>query len=202
MAFIPQFPAISGSDELTSPQHAEFDSLLRKASLSRSSILNAMVFCLDNAVSATRVSQILVNWSRGNPDDSVSLETWLSRLYVLSDVLSNAGSGFQSRAWVYRTEVEPELPEIFYSFGLRLRKPQTPEEDGKKFRHQVELVLKAWEETSLFAEDFLRGLRSTFLYGSVGSGGGEEEVVKRFDEFKQTPRMIRKVRHITRHRPC
>lgn len=38
---------------------------------------------------------------------------WLSRLYVISDVLQNAGSISQKNAWCFRKEFESQLPEFF-----------------------------------------------------------------------------------------
>ena len=133
----------AGCEEMGSEEAKEFQKLFGAISSKRGSVLRTMVFCLDHCNCARQIAGILTSSTAagdGGPSSSTNNSTpagaqggssqitsdeqrtsehWLARLFLLSDVLHNSSSFLVDRAWLFRRELEPLLPDFFHHLGLR-----------------------------------------------------------------------------------
>ncbi|KAJ3170030.1 U2 snRNP-associated SURP domain-containing protein [Geranomyces variabilis] len=146
-------------------QRARFEHMLRKLTLDRGRIGQAMIFCLDHAeaadeIVATIAKSLLIASTPVFP-------TKVARLYLLSDVLHNTATPLPN-AWKLRAGIESRLDEIFThlavvrkGIGRRLRQEQ--------LRRAVCEVLVAWEGWIVFPTASIAQLRSQFLEDPPGT---------------------------------
>ncbi|KAJ3154695.1 U2 snRNP-associated SURP domain-containing protein [Geranomyces variabilis] len=146
-------------------QRERFEHMLRKLTLDRGRIGQAMIFCLDHAeaadeIVATIAKSLLIASTPVFP-------TKVARLYLLSDVLHNTATPLPN-AWKLRAGIESRLNEIFThlavvrkGIGRRLRQEQ--------LRRAVCEVLVAWEGWIVFPTAFIAQLRTEFLEDPPGT---------------------------------
>mmetsp|Transcript_16472 Transcript_16472/g.47364 ORF Transcript_16472/g.47364 Transcript_16472/m.47364 type:complete len:605 (-) Transcript_16472:1189-3003(-) len=154
-------PSAEGAAKLTEFEMEEFNDLLReKLCASREAICAAMAFCFDKSGAAKQISELL---EEALLDDrpSVSVDTRIARLYLLSDVLFNSQQPGVKNAFRYRDAVEKMSPAVFESLGRH--------ENGKagrmtmnKLRNAVSAVLGAWTNWSVYNPSFLDHLYAKF----------------------------------------
>jgi U2-associated protein SR140 len=123
-----------------------------------------MAFALDHAEAAQDVAEILT-------EALVLLETpvpmKVARLFLVSDILHNCGAPIKN-ASAYRGAFQEKLPYIFESLeethrGLSSRITR------EAFKKRVMMVTAAWADWFLFADEFLKGLESTFTRGGLST---------------------------------
>ena len=156
----------SGSDEmrLVESDMDTFEDLLRHLTIERCDIEEGMAFALDHAEAAQDVAEILT-------EALVLLETpvpmKVARLFLVSDILHNCGAPIKN-ASAYRGAFQEKLPYIFESLeethrGLSSRITR------EAFKKRVMMVTAAWADWFLFADEFLKGLESTFTRGGLST---------------------------------
>lgn len=145
--------------------------MLQHLTVERKVICDAMVFILDHAEYATKISEIIID-SLTVPDISIKIR--IARLFLLSDILYNT-SAFVRNASKYRSVLQAALPDVFESLQEAYRGT-----DGRLaqelLRKHVLRVLKAWRGWYIFSDDFVNGLQATFLRGGVGPDGTRSTV--------------------------
>ncbi|KAJ3679191.1 hypothetical protein LUZ60_017202 [Juncus effusus] len=149
---------------LTDSQRDEFEDMLRKLTLERIQIKEAMAFCLDNADAAGEIVEVLT--------ESLTLKetpipTKVARLMLVSDILHNSSAPVKN-ASAFRTKFEAALPDIMESFN-DLYRSLTGRITAEALKERVKKVLQVWADWFLFSDAFINGLRATFLR-SGGSG--------------------------------
>jgi U2-associated protein SR140 len=154
---------------------------------SRQSICRAMAFCFDKAPAAYHVASLLrdlfvveesksANTASRRPP-TVSVETLISRLYLVSDVLFNSQQPDIKHAFLYRSAVETMAPEVFSALGMFSRRQQSR---GRRWtRHHklatcVHVVLQAWSAWDVYPPTFLQELQALFDGREVDKGATSE----------------------------
>jgi U2-associated protein SR140 len=107
----------------------------------------------------------------------VSVETLISRLYLVSDVLFNSQQPNVKHAFFYRSAVESMAPAVFSALGSFSRHQQSR---GRRWtRHHklatcVHVVLQAWSAWDVYPPAFLQELQALFDGREVDSGAKSE----------------------------
>ena len=163
-------PGVGGAD-LAPDDEATLDRLISEVITSkRASILEAMVFCLDNASASQVIAQrICSSITEGGPDLTVAQAS--ARFFLLSDVLHNAHST-RAGASMYRRQFQEYMPDVFER--LRALCPGLSPIALGAFQERLRRLLETWIESSPFPRTFVKGLQAT-LYRR---GEGEEDSVR------------------------
>jgi U2-associated protein SR140 len=157
---------------------------------SRQSVCQAMAFCFEKTAAAHQVASLLKDLfaveGATAPDTSVrrppaiGVETLMSRLYLLSDVLFNSQQSNVKHAFLYRSAIESMAPEIFSALGSYSRRQQSM---GRRWtRHHklatcVHVVLAAWSVWNVYPPLFLQDLQALFDGREVGAGAEPDDDV-------------------------
>lgn len=170
--------ARDGTKMLSQTELDEFGKLTRKQLCSsRQSICEAMAFFFEKSGAAVELSSMLKALVLERPP-TVSVETRIARLHLLSDVLYNSQQAGVRNAFKYRDAIEKMAPEVFKSLG----------EDGdgsagrmtrNKLATAVSGVLGAWTNWSVYDHAFIDELQARF------DGREIVQEVSREDEAKQ-----------------
>lgn len=142
---------------LSSVVEEQFEEILRNLTPERESICAAMVFCIDYAAFA---GSLIAMIAASAMHTDASLETRLSYLYLLSDILHNSLSVNSQGVWAFRVRFEGIAGILFSCFGDVAKAAHA--ELGVEFSERILDVLKAWSEVDLFPRDFLLRLESAF----------------------------------------
>jgi U2-associated protein SR140 len=134
--------------------------LIKNLTISRSSIANVMVFCVNHSNAIGDVLEILVD-SFKNPATNPVKKT--ARLYLLSDILYNC------RTKQIRTDLNEANSEIFFDIFKqfhRTYKEFTHTQDKDCFKMKIFMVLRAWAFHNLYELKFITKLENVFLHGN------------------------------------
>lgn len=137
----------------------KLDELLGRLCASRDSICEAMAFCFDKSAAAVQISKVLKTHLLES-NKSVSIDTRIARLYLLSDVLFNSQQPGVRNAFRYRDAVEEMAPDVFLSLGKHGN--TAGRMTMNKLRRAVTNVLCAWSNWSVYNPGFLDGLQARF----------------------------------------
>lgn len=149
---------VKGSRRLNKESREELENLLRNLTRERSSIQNAMAFCLDHSEYALEISECLME---SLTIEKTPLDTKIARLYLISDILYNLSSS-QQPAWSYRSALQRYLPDIFAHHNRVLR-GLTGKLTIESLKGRVMAVLRIWEDWALYPPLFTKGLEACFL---------------------------------------
>jgi len=148
----------AGSGELSQGDAVAFDKLIDQLDISdQQTILEAMVFCLDNSTASQEIARsIKEKIIQAQPQ--LSPRVVFARLCLLSDVLFNAHCS-KSGAATYRRLFQQCLPDIFerlrdISDGLLLLERTSLRENGLN-------MIRTWGAWSSFPRQFTQGLEAT-----------------------------------------
>lgn len=147
-----------GTRRLDEESREELEHHLRNLSRERSSILHAMAFCLDHSEYALEIAECLME---SLTIEKTPIDTKISRLYLLSDILYNLSSSRQP-AWTYRSALQRYLPEIFNHHNRVLR-GLTGKLTIQAMKDRVMSVLRIWEDWAIYPPLFTKGLEASFL---------------------------------------
>ncbi|CAH0695491.1 unnamed protein product [Spodoptera exigua] len=143
---------------LSNNQRDRLEELIRGLSPSRSSVGAAMAWCLEHAEAARDVARVLGEALAG-PRTAPARR--VARLYLLSDVLHNAGAKL-TNASAYRSAFQQRLPEIMRNCHLAwTRMTSRLQQEG--FRARVTRILQAWADWAVYPTDFLLHINDIFL---------------------------------------
>lgn len=177
---------------------------------SRSAICRAMAFCFEKTSAAHHVASLLQGLftmedaASGVMDTSqrgnckVSVETLVSRLYLLSDVLFNSQQPGIKHAFLYRSAIESMAPGVFSALGSYSRNQQAR---GRRWtaHHKlataVHVVLQAWSSWNVYPPAFLQELQARFegreaSYDADVGGAVEERKEASFDPSDAKPELL------------
>jgi U2-associated protein SR140 len=142
---------------------------------SRQSICRAMAFCFEKTAAAHHVASILRGLfttedavseaTESSQPLKVSVETLVSRLYLLSDVLFNSQQPSIKHAFLYRSAIESMAPGVFSALGSYSRDQQARGRRWTahhKLATSVHVVLQAWTAWNVYPPAFLQELQARF----------------------------------------
>ena len=132
----------------------ELESMIKSLTTSSPIIRDAMLFCIDHSESAFEVVDVICKTT------TFLSESQLARLYLLSDLLHNAGCS-QKGAWIFRLAIQDRLPVIVYGLHCSITKSEVPKPVSQRIRDKVANVISVWRRWMLFSDDFIRGLQFT-----------------------------------------
>jgi len=147
----------AGSAELSAEDLQKLDELVAGLTLSRSSVLAAMAFCLDNSPASQQVSQRICA-SIVDAQPGLTTTQLSARLFLLSDVLFNSHCT-KPGASMYRRLFQEFLPDVFERLG-EVCDGISPIAAGA-LRERIVKLLRAWSEWSTFPPQFTKGLEAT-----------------------------------------
>lgn len=154
-----------GSESKLNPDElSQFDQLVRRdLSISRERICQAMAFCFDHCNAAQDVTSLLKQ-ALLEESDNVTNEMRIARMYLLSDVLFNSQQPGVRNAFMYRSSIELDAPDIFHQFGsvLRIQERKSGRITVNKIRRAVSSVFSAWTEWGVFDASFVDELETHF----------------------------------------
>lgn len=151
--------------------------LLQRLTLRRSSIAQALVFCMIYSYGA----EDLIEWVLQSLlcHETPLFPTKLARFYLLSDLLYNSANS-KANVWRFRALLEPKLSGLFYHLGQvsrgipgRLRQDQ--------FRQIFMATLEVWGDWALFPRETLAQLEESYQSGATR----EESFSARLETQKQ-----------------
>ncbi|GJQ12866.1 hypothetical protein GpartN1_g4657.t1 [Galdieria partita] len=131
--------------------------MLQNISPERNCIAEAMVFCVERAFAAGDIASII---AESLTLDETPIPIKIARLYLISDILHNSVAPVHN-ASAFRSRFQMVLPLIFDSIGKNYEKIQGFMASSS-VRAQIEAVLEAWSTWSLYPEDFIEQLRSSY----------------------------------------
>lgn len=132
----------------------------KKLCMSRDAICELMAFCFDKSAAAQHISQLLKGILMDNRK-GVSVETKISRLYLMSDILFNSQQPGVKNAFRYRDAIEEMAEEVFKCLGTH-GNGSAGRITMNKLRNTVQAVLEAWAKWSVYNVTFLNQLEASF----------------------------------------
>eukprot|EP01138_Halocafeteria_seosinensis_P000255 gb/GECG01000261.1/.p1 GENE.gb/GECG01000261.1/~~gb/GECG01000261.1/.p1 ORF type:complete len:1036 (+),score=168.71 gb/GECG01000261.1/:1-3108(+) len=135
---------------------------LRRVSLQRDSICDAMVWALEHASKARSIVDMI---RQSMTKRTAPAPTKVARLYLLNDILHNSTASVRN-ASVYRNAIEDILPVAFEELGWTLRKlyKYAGRITAEAMKNRIQRVLRRWESIGVFPPLFLHGLEATLLW--------------------------------------
>jgi U2-associated protein SR140 len=162
-------PSVLDSNEL-----GEFDQLVRKdLSLSRERICRAMAFCFDKCLAAKHIVRLLRD-ALLDDSPSVTIDSRIARLFLLSDILFNSQQPGIRNAFVFRSTIESMAPEIFSGLG-KYRERSIGRITINKLRKAVSAVLGAWTDWGVYNATFMDELEAKFEGKQIQDENDAEE---------------------------
>mmetsp|Transcript_36985 Transcript_36985/g.47798 ORF Transcript_36985/g.47798 Transcript_36985/m.47798 type:complete len:1038 (+) Transcript_36985:104-3217(+) len=143
---------------LSDRSYEKFQEKLRTLTSSRRKIKEAMGFALDYADCSGDVIELLEGSLLVN---ETPINVKIARLYLLSDILHNSSVAVK-HASTYRTLLQHALPKVIEHLNEIFRNPNLGRMTAKNLEEKVMLLLKVWEEWSIYPPVFLGGLEATF----------------------------------------
>ncbi|CAH2218616.1 jg13595 [Pararge aegeria aegeria] len=171
-------------------QRDRLEEIIRSLQPSRRSVGEAMAWCLEHAEAAGEVAACLAE-SLAQP--STAAPRKVARLYLLSDILHNAGAKL-TNASAYRGAFQSRLVEIMRNCHVAWSQMSSRmQQEG--FRARVTRILQAWADWAVYPTDFLLHVNDVFL-GQEKMGdcsivckcGGRNDLVLRIVEEYQASR--------------
>ncbi|XP_041975615.1 U2 snRNP-associated SURP motif-containing protein [Aricia agestis] len=163
-------PADNIRGTLSNNQRDRLEELVRGLTASRRAVGEAMAWCLEHAEAAGEVAACVAE-SLAQPHTRPQRR--VARLYLLSDVLHNAGAKL-TNASAYRAAFQSRLVDI-----MRHMHAAWAALEGRSaregFRTRVTRVLQAWADWAVYPTDFLVHINDVFLgLDKEGGAGGAE----------------------------
>ena len=154
-------PSKKEDAKLTESQATRLISLIKNLTIKRSSIVQAMIFCLNHPNSIDDIIDVLVD-SLKNPDTKPVKK--VARLYLLSDVMYNCKK--QKIRMERLTESNPDdCFDIFKQFHAIYNKLNYTQ-DKDCLRTKIFMILRSWAFYSCCDVKFITKLENMFLYGN------------------------------------
>ncbi|EDO08409.1 hypothetical protein BBOV_III008490 [Babesia bovis T2Bo] len=153
----------NGKTPMQQSELRKLESILSNATTIRGYIADAMMFMINHGESAVQVTDCLVEYIM---KDSPTVDTKISRLYILSDVLYNTSASHQF-GWIYRLTFEKKIPEVFAHIREYI-KSSTSKIAVQELISCVERILNAWHQWDAYPQEYLYGLES-MLWGPYPS---------------------------------
>eukprot|EP00435_Cladocopium_sp_Y103_P051945 s901_g16.t1 len=157
---------VIGGVGLAPEEVSAFQELIGDLTLSRSSILKAMVFCVDKSMSSLQIAQ-KIGASITEAQSGLTTQQLVARMYLLNDVLYNSHCT-KPGASQYRRQFQDLLPDVME----RLREVC----DGISsiaacaLRDRVLKLVETWTEWALFPPRFTKGLEAVMCHTVAGEG--------------------------------
>lgn len=149
------------------PSHLkeELDDMLRTLTVERFSICDGMVFIIQNAEYAQDIVKQLIEdivIVTDPMDINRMLTVLIARLYLISDVLHNAGMTTVHNSSSYRIIFQTVLPDLLEIYGnyyalLGGRASRTA------FRERIIRIFASWNDRSIYPPLYIQGLESTLV---------------------------------------
>ncbi|XP_045496608.1 U2 snRNP-associated SURP motif-containing protein isoform X2 [Colias croceus] len=157
---------------LSNNQRDRLEDIIRHLTPTRTSVGEAMAWCLEHAEAAGEVAQCLTESLSG---DKTPAHKRIARLYLLSDILHNAGAKL-TNASAFRNAFQQRLPEIMRQCHVAWREMGSRiQQEG--FRARVTRILQAWADWAVYPTDLLLHINDLFL-GQEKEGGAASETVE------------------------
>lgn len=133
---------------------------IQNLTTARTSIAEAMIFCLNHQEAVHEITCIIVD-SFKNPNTKPIKK--IARLYLLSDILYNSNTKKIKRSEMssYQAEIKDHLPGIFENLNKTWKKI-AKEGDKEQFKWRVQKVLRSWDLWKIYQNDFLCTLENVF----------------------------------------
>eukprot|EP00928_Gymnodinium_smaydae_P037444 TRINITY_DN25992_c0_g3_i1.p1 TRINITY_DN25992_c0_g3~~TRINITY_DN25992_c0_g3_i1.p1 ORF type:complete len:786 (+),score=205.09 TRINITY_DN25992_c0_g3_i1:314-2359(+) len=148
----------AGGAGAASAELRQLELLLQKLTPRRSSIAEAMAFCLEHAV--THAATIARSLIRAVEEPGLRTEGALARLFLVSDVLYNSNCGAKG-ASRYSTSFQELLPDACERLGRQwLQRLERGRLEQTRAESSVRKALAAWQDWGVFPELFVRGLEA------------------------------------------
>lgn len=166
-----------GQDSLSQADHLQLVVLTRKKlCASRDAICNAMAFCLEHSGACGEICSFLKSLLL---EDKCSVDTRVSRLYLISDILFNSQQPGIKNAFRYRDAVEKMAPDVFTSLGQHGRNSKNlGRMTLNKLNNAVTAVLGAWARWSVYNPMFLEELDARFHGREIVKEAPPEDAIK------------------------
>ncbi|VDN89193.1 unnamed protein product [Brugia pahangi] len=132
--------------------------ILRGLLPEKSSVADAMVWCVEHATCAKEISQCL---HESLTIDETPLHKKIARLYLVSDILANCAARVRD-VFYYRQYIGDLMPEIFRELNKTYEKIAARLK-AEQFKQRVMLCFRTWEDNSIYPTDFLIQLQNVFL---------------------------------------
>ncbi|XP_022671454.1 U2 snRNP-associated SURP motif-containing protein-like [Varroa jacobsoni] len=144
--------------KLEARQRAKLEHMVRILTPEKKRIGEVMLYCIEHAFAGEEIVDLIM--------DSLELtETPLfkkiARLYLVSDLVYNSNVRMPNASF-YRPAFEPLVPRIIKALNATYESIED-KETADQFKQRVLNVLKAWQEWSLYPNDFLLQMQNTFM---------------------------------------
>ncbi|CAH1782434.1 unnamed protein product [Owenia fusiformis] len=144
--------------QLTDSQRDRLEDMLRDMTPERVKVGDAMVWCLDHAEAAEEIVECV--------QESLSiLETPLpkkiARLFLISDILYNSSAKVPNASF-FRKYFENKLAEVFRDLHMYYNNIEGRLK-AEQFKQKVQSCFRAWEDWTVYPNDFLIRLQNLFL---------------------------------------
>ncbi|OQR74965.1 U2 snRNP-associated SURP motif-containing protein-like [Tropilaelaps mercedesae] len=144
--------------KLEARQRAKLEHIVRALTPEKKRIGEAMLYCIEHAFAGEEIVDLIM--------DSLELvETPLfrkiARFYLVSDLVYNSNVRMPN-ATFYRPAFEPLVPRVIKALNAAYEAIDD-KETADQFKQRVLNVLKAWQEWSLYPNDFLLQMQNTFM---------------------------------------
>lgn len=144
---------------MLSERHRDrLEDMLRSLTVERVSVGDCMLWCLKHADFAEEIVDC-ISQAVSQPD--IPPHTSIARLFLISDLLHNSSARLPNASY-YRRFFELKLVEIFKSLrtahasiNARLK--------AEQFKQKVMCCFRAWEDWTIYNNDFLINLQNIFL---------------------------------------
>ncbi|PWA18181.1 hypothetical protein CCH79_00004130 [Gambusia affinis] len=156
---------------LKEEERDKLEEMLRGLSPRRGDVAEAMLFCLNHAEAAEEIVECITESlsilktplpKKARPElGAASLQTFIARLYLVSDVLYNS-SAKVSNASYYRKYFETKLSQIFADLNATYKTIQGHLQ-SENFKQRVMSCFRAWEDWAVYPDPFLIKLQNIFL---------------------------------------
>lgn len=150
-----KLPRTKGS--LTKVEREKLEELLRNLDPQKKKIGSSMLFCINHSDAAEEIVECI-------SESLLILETPLykkiARFYLLSDILHNCSARVTNASY-YRKGFQMKLINIFISLREYLVSIEGRLK-AEQFKQRILAVLSAWNEWTLYEDDFLSNLKNIF----------------------------------------
>lgn len=143
----------------------ELQMMLRKLTAERHLIGDTMCWAIRRAEAAVEIVDLI---TQSLTLINTPIPTKIARLFLVSDLLHNSSAGVK-KASLYRSSFEKCLPNIFESFGDKLRSGDVGRITAEAMKDKVVRVLRVWEVWSIYPQAMLNKLEEAFTGVPVAS---------------------------------
>ncbi|EFO26496.1 hypothetical protein LOAG_01982 [Loa loa] len=156
---------------LSTAERDELEDILRGLLPEKSSVADAMVWCVEHATCAKEICQCL---HESLTIDETPLHKKIARLYLVSDILANCAARVRD-VFYYRQYIGDLMPEIFRELNKTYEKISARLK-AEQFKQRVMLCFRTWEDNSIYPTDFLIQLQNVFLGLAKEDEGSEDDI--------------------------